>query len=211
MDIATCDELLTTTRAVRRRLDLTRDVPDDVITDCITVAIQAPTGGNQQAWRWLVIRDAATRTKIADIYRAVENGGFARRAARLESSDPQTSRVYRGASALLDVIDQVPVMVIPCALGRVDGASNDVASGFYGSIIPAVWSFMLALRSRGLGSVWISRHLEREADLAELLGIPPDVSQITLLPVAYTIGTDFRRAQRAPVESVMYRDRWGEA
>jgi nitroreductase len=210
MDLQSCDELLTTTRAVRRRLDLERPVPRDVVLDCLRVALQAPTGGNGQGWRWIVVTDPATRAAIAELYRGAEGGVFARRAEKLREADPQTSRVYESANLLLDILDKVPVLVIPCALGRVDGMPNSRTAGFYGSILPAVWSFMLALRARGLGSVWVTLQLEREREMAELLGIPDDVSQVAMVPVAYTVGTDFKPAKRKPVEEVTYWERWGQ-
>jgi nitroreductase len=209
MDINSCDELLTTTRAVRRRLDLDRPVPRDVVQECIRIALQAPTGGNGQGWRWLVVTDPVKRAAIADLYRDAENGAFARREEKLRETDPQTSRVYGSAGALLEVLDRVPVLVVPCALGRVDGMANAATAGYYGSILPAVWSFMLALRARGLGSVWVTLQLLREKEMAELLGIPDDVSQVAMVPVAYTVGTDFKPAKRKPMEEVTYWDSWG--
>lgn len=210
MDLTSCDELLTTTRAVRRRLDLERPVSRDVVQECIRIALQAPTGGNGQGWRWLVVTDPAKRAAIADLYRGAENGAFARRAEKLRTTDPQTSRVYGSANALLDVLARVPVLVVPCALGRVEGLGHAATAGYYGSILPAVWSFMLALRARGLGSVWVTLQLQREQEMAALLGIPDDVTQVAMVPVAYTVGTDFKPATRKPVEEVTYWDTWGE-
>ncbi len=203
----TPDELLTTTRAVRRRLDVTRPVPTEVILDCLRLAVQAPSGGNAQRWRWLVVDDPALRSAIAESYRAAALGKF--EAARDAATEPGVRRAYDGAVHLAKMLDDVPVLVIPCALGRVDGVSNSRAAGFYGSIIPAVWNFQLALRSRGLGSVYITAHLDQEAEVARLLGIPAGVTQVALIPVAYTRGTDFRPAARVPVEEVTYRNGWG--
>ena len=206
MDIASVDELLTTTRAVRKRLDLTRPVGREVILECIQLAMQAPTASNAQDWRWLVITDADKRAAIADIYRRVGAQYLADAAAN--ASDPQTQRVYASALSLTDTLAKVPVHVIPCLENRIDNANLLVAASAWASIIPAGWSFLLALRSRGLGSVWTTLHLAKEQEVAELLGIPPTVTQAALFPVAYTIGTDFRPAKRPPAETVTYWDTW---
>ena len=208
MDIGSVDELLTTTRAVRKRLDLTRPVGREVILECLQVAMQAPTASNAQDWRWLVITDADKRAAIAEIYRSIGAQYLAHLAAT--ESDPQTRGVYRGALGLTETLAEVPVHVIPCLQRRFDGNDLLVASSAWASIIPAGWSFLLALRSRGLGSVWTTMHLAKEQEVAELLGIPPTVTQAALFPVAYTIGTDFRPASRPPAETVTYWDTWGQ-
>lgn len=207
MDIATVDELLTTTRAVRKRLDLDRPVGRDVILDCIRLAMQAPTASNAQDWRWLVVTDADKRAAIADIYRRV--GAEYLAYAAKDASDPQTQRVYASARALTETLGRVPVHVIPCLNNRIDNSNLLTAASAWASIIPAGWSFLLALRSRGLGSVWTTMHLAKEQEVAELLGIPPTATQAALFPVAYTLGTDFRPAKRPPAETVTYWDTWG--
>jgi nitroreductase len=209
VDLASVDELLTTTRAVRRRLDLNRPVGREVIMECLQIAIQAPTSSNAQDWRWLVITDPAKRAAIADIYRSIGERYLPQMAA--SEADPQTQRVLGSAISLTDTLADVPVHVIPCLQRRFDGNDLIVASSAWASIIPAGWSFMLALRSRGLGSVWTTMHLARERDVAELLGIPDTVTQAALFPVAYTIGTDFQPASRPPAETVTYWDGWGES
>ena len=206
MDIASVDELLTTTRSVRKRLDLTRPVSRDVILECIQLAMQAPTASNTQDWRWLVITDAEKRAAVADIYRSI--GAEYLAVAAKDTSDPQTQRVYASALSLTDTLGQVPVHVIPCLENRIDNSNALTAASAWASIIPAGWSFLLALRSRGLGSVWTTMHLAREQEVAELLGIPATVTQAALFPVAYTIGTDFRPAVRPPAETVTYWDTW---
>ena len=208
MDLATVDELLTTTRAVRKRLDLTRPVGREVILECIRLAMQAPTASNAQDWRWLVITDADKRAAIAEIYRSV-GADYLAYAAK-EASDPQTQRVYASALSLTDTLARVPVHVIPCLDNRIDNSNMLTAASAWASIIPAGWSFLLALRSRGLGSVWTTMHLAKEQEVAELLGIPATVTQAALFPVAYTIGTDFRPARRPPAETVTYWDTWGQ-
>ncbi|AGZ49016.1 nitroreductase family protein [Mycobacterium kansasii] len=206
MDLASVDELLTTTRSVRRRLDLNRPVGREVILECLRLATQAPTASNAQDWRWLVITDADKRAAVADIYRSVGAEYLARAAAT--ASDPQTQRVYRSALGLTETLARVPVHVIPCLQRRIDESNRLVAASAWASIIPAGWSFLLALRSRGLGSVWTTMHLAKEKEVAGVLGIPDTVTQAALFPVAYTIGTDFRPAARPPVETVTYWDAW---
>jgi nitroreductase len=209
MDIATVDELLTTTRAVRKRLDLTRPVGREVILECIRLAMQAPTASNAQDWRWVIVTDADKRAAIADIYRGI--GAQYLAYAAENASDPQTRRVYQSAMSLTDTLARVPVHVIPCLEQRLDDAELGVAAAAWASIIPAGWSFLLALRSRGLGSVWTTMHLFKEKEVAELLGIPATVTQAALFPVAYTIGTDFRPASRPPAESITYWNSWGDS
>ena len=208
MDIASVDELLTTTRAVRKRLDLTRPVDRGVILECVRLAMQAPTASNAQDWRWLVITDADKRAAIADIYRGIGAEYLAQAAAT--APDPQTQRVYRSALGLTETLAKVPVHVIPCLERRFDGRDQLVAASAWASIIPAGWSFLLALRSRGLGSVWTTMHLAKEREVAELLGIPATVTQAALFPVAYTIGADFRPAVRPPAETITFWNTWGE-
>jgi nitroreductase len=208
MDIASVDELLTTTRAVRRRLDLTRPVGREVILECVRLAMQAPTASNAQDWRWLVITDANKRAAIADIYRSI-GAQYIPQAAE-NASDPQTRRVYANALGLTETLAQVPVHVIPCLAGRFDDSDRLAAASAWASIIPAGWSFLLALRSRGLGSVWTTMHLAKEQQVAELLGIPDTVTQAALFPVAYTIGTDFRPASRPPAETITFWNSWGD-
>jgi nitroreductase len=206
-DLAAVDHVLSTTRAVRRRLDLDRPVPREVVLECLRLAVQAPTGGNAQGWRWLVVTDPEKRAALAQLYTASGRDYLA--AAAEGATDPQMRRVYESALALTETLHRVPLHVIACIGGRVEGAANVMAASVYGSILPAVWSFQLALRSRGLGSVLTTLHLAREAEAAALLGIPNDVTQVALLPVAYTIGTDFKPAQRPPVEQITYWDTWG--
>ncbi len=208
MDIFTVDELLTTTRAVRKRLDLTRPVDRDVILECVRLAMQAPTASNAQDWRWMVITDADKRAAIAEIYRSIGAGYLTYAAAN--TSDPQTQRVYQSALGLTETLAKVPVHVIPCLQGRFDGIDYLAAASAWASIIPAGWSFLLALRSRGLGSVWTTMHLAREREVGELLGIPATVTQAALFPVAYTIGTDFRPARRPPAETITFWNTWGD-
>lgn len=209
-DIESTDRLLSTTRAVRRKLDLARPVPDEVLLECLRLAVQAPTPGNSQVWRWLVVRDQALKDGIGAVFREVGNAYMAAKVAALGSAaeTPRMQRNLASARHLIDIIEQVPVLVIPCLLGRPD-AGNAALSAYYGGIFPAVWNFQLALRSRGLGSTLTSYHLQQEAEVARLLDIPSDVTQAGLLPIAYTTTTDFRPAPRTPVEQLTYLDTWG--
>jgi nitroreductase len=207
VDISSVDELLTTTRAVRKRLDLTRPVGRDVILECVRLAMQAPTASNEQDWRWLVVTDADKRAAIAEIYHSIGAEYLAQAAAT--ASDPQTQRVYQSALGLTETLAKVPVHVIPCLDTRFDASNLLAAASAWASIIPAGWSFLLALRSRGLGSVWTTMHLAKEREVGELLGIPATVTQAALFPVAYTIGNDFRPASRPPAETITFWNTWG--
>jgi nitroreductase len=210
MDLTTVDQLLSTTRAVRKRLDLTRPVPPEVVVECLELAIQAPTGSNAQRWRWLVVTDPETRAAIAELYR---NPSGARQpsstpatpTAREADVEPtaQQRRVADSARYLTEHLHEVPVLVVPCT----EDAGG--AAGWAPSIYPAVWSFQLALRSRGLGSCITTVHLFRKDEAAALLGVPDGFVQACLVPVAYYTGDDFRPAVRRPVGEITYWNRWG--
>ncbi|MGY9057346.1 MAG: nitroreductase family protein [Alphaproteobacteria bacterium] len=212
-DFAETDRLLSTTRAVRKRLDLEKPVPDAVLRECLELTLQAPTGSNKQGWRWIVVKDAGKRAALADLYRAGA-GNYLKEGEKLAeaSGEAQNSRVFSSADYLAERLQDVPVHVIPCI--RVDHLPADpprrVWPGLMGSIMPAVWSFQLALRSRGLGSCLTTLHLSKEAEAAELLGIPEGIMQVGLLPVAYTIGTEFKPANRPPLDDVLHWDGWGD-
>lgn len=206
-DTTITDELLSTTRAVRRRLDLERPVDPQVILDCIALAQQAPTGTNAQSWRWVVVTEPDTKAALAELYRGGCLGYLEQ--GVVDEEDPQTRRVYESSLQLATTIEQVPVLVIPCIERRFDDAPLVVSASAFGSILPAAWSFLLALRSRGLGSVWTTAHLWNEGAAAALLGIPASVTQVAMFPVAHTIGTDFKRATRPPAESVTFWETWG--
>ena len=208
-DLQETDRLLSTTRAVRRRLDLERPVEREVILDCIRLSQQAPTASNTQKWRWMVVMDPEKRKALGEIYGRGKQ--FIEQAkAQVDADDAQTHRVYDSAAWLLDHIGEAPALVIPCVEGRVpDGAPSGMAAAVYGSIYPAMWSFQLALRSRGLGSTLTTIHLFSEKEVADLLGMPEDVMQVALLPVAYTKGTDFKIAKRPPPGEITHFDTWG--
>jgi nitroreductase len=180
-----------------------------VVLDCLRVATQAPSGGNIQPWRWLVVDDPEIRAGLADIYRK----GYGpyiemQKAAVVAAGGDDDNPVLRSSDYLAEHLHEVPVHVIPCLLSRLpERPTTADTAGFYGSIIPAVWSFMLALRSRGLGSAFTTLHLQHEREAAELLGVPDTVTMVALLPVAHVSG-DFRAADRKPVEAVTYWNGW---
>lgn len=210
---AITDHLLATTRAVRKRLDLTRAVPHELVLECIELALQAPAGGNVQRWRWVVVDEPALKVGLAELYRrAYAPYIAAQRAAVAEVGRTDAGAIIESSDHLARVLHEVPVMVVPCQLGRPepDWPQGQLA-GWYGSILPAVWSFMLAARSRGLGTTWTTLHLGYEAEAAELLGIPDTVSQVALVPVAFYTGEDFRRASRLGLDKVVYRNGWKPA
>jgi nitroreductase len=196
------DEVLTTTRAVRKRLDVSRRVSRAVIDECLELALQAPNGINQNRWRWIVVDDPATIEKIAAHYKAVV-AEYSKGLISKNTGVPGEEKILDSAMSLLNIIDKVPAMLIPLMPGRPEGKSVPEQGAMWGSIIQATWSFFLALRERGLGSVWMSAGIRREREVAELLGIPFDeYTQIGWFPIAYTIGTDFKKAWRKPVSEV---------
>lgn len=214
IDRISTDKLLTTTRSVRKRLDLSRAVEPEVVQECIEIAMQAPTGTNAQNWAFMVVTDAAKRKAIADAYRqggeVMSGSGYP---PPLEPGDPREHvmpKVMESAQYLGQVLEQVPVHVIACVKGRVESVPMVIAqASTYGSILPAAWSFMLALRSRGLGTAWTTIHLFQEKEISQLLGIPDDWTQTVLFPVAYYTGDDFRPAHRLPVDEMTHWDSWG--
>jgi nitroreductase len=205
------DDVLSTTRSVRKRLDLEKPVPRDVLMECLDLALQAPTGSNAQGWQWVFVEDADKKKALADIYRHNATPYLdAPRPTYGDTRDEQRPRVADSARYLNDHLHEVPVMLIPCLAGSPDEAIAGSA-GFWGSLLPAVWSFMLALRSRGLGSAWTTLHLVGKGEklAAEVLGIPFDeYRQGGLFPIAYTKGTDFRRADRLPAEQLTHWNSW---
>jgi nitroreductase len=214
IDRSAADKLLTTTRSVRKRLDLTRDVPMELIDECIEIAMQAPTGTNAQNWSFVVVTDPAKKQAIADFYRqAGETMSGSGYPPPLPEGDPREHvmpKVMESASYLGEILEQVPVFVIPCVQGRMETVPMIVAqASTYGSILPAAWSFMLAARARGLGTAWTTIHLFHHDEVSELLGIPQEWTQTVLFPVAYYTGDDFKPAHRLPAAPMIHRDTWG--
>lgn len=210
----TADEVLTTTRSVRKRLDFDRPVKREIIMECLEVALQAPTGSNRQGWQWVFVEDVDKKRALADIYRPNFEAYRGAPRPQYDSDDPRAGRaaaVVDSATYLSDNFEKAPVLMIPCIEGRTDNTPSATSASLWGSLLPAVWSFMLALRERGIGSAWTTLHLpnDGEQQAAELLGIPFDrYSQGGLFPIAYTKGTDFKPASRLPAAEVSHWDSW---
>jgi nitroreductase len=208
----TADEVLTSTRSVRKRLDFEKPVPREVLMECLDLALQAPTGSNAQGWQFVFVEDPEKKKALADIYRANATPYLdLPKPERGDLRDEQIGAVMDSAKYLNENFEKAPVLLIPCLEGRPDGAPAGMQASYWGSLLPAVWSFMLALRSRGLGSAWTTLHLigEGEKQAAEILGIPFDkYAQGGLFPIAYTKGTEFKKAKRLPAEQFAHWDTW---
>jgi nitroreductase len=214
MDLATVDHLLTTTRSVRKRLDFSKPVDLAVVGRCVEIAFQAPTGSNAQGWSFVVVTDADKRRGLAELYR---------KAFELYANNPdlrptfgdddlrmkQLPRVVESAMYLAGHMHEAPVLVIPCIEGRVENAGTLAQASVYGSILPAAWSFMLALRASGLATAWTTLHIMFEQDAAKILGLPEHVTQTALFPVAHYTGTDFKPAKRIPSAQLVHWNSWG--
>lgn len=207
--LAVVDHLLTTTRSVRKRLDFERPVPLEVIERCLEIATQAPSGSNRQGWHFLVITDPAKRQALGELYRRSFDIYNRERSAPTDpAAQAEQRKLIDSASYLSENMGRAPVLILPCISGRAESAGAQ--AGLWGSILPAAWSLMLALRARGLGSAWTTLHLRYEAEAAQMLGIPDTVTQAALLPVAWFKGDDFQPASRLPAREVTYWDSWGE-
>jgi nitroreductase len=213
IDIAAADELLTTTRSVRKRLDFGRPVADELILDCIRVALQAPTGSNMQGWSFVVVTDPAKKKALGDIYAKAFELYAMMPPPEYDADDPRAGsrdQVVDSATYLAEHMHEAPALVIPCIEMRVEEAGLLAQASIYGSILPAAWSFMLAARARGLGSAWTTLHLMYEEEARDVLGIPASITQAGLFPVAYYTGDDFKPAQRLPAEQLTFWNGWGE-
>ena len=207
----TAEEVLTSTRSVRKRLDFDRPVERGLIGRCIDIATQAPNGSNQQYWRWIVVDDPELRRRVADLYRAgmqhqIDNPGYRN---DVDYTTPEALRIGASVGYLAEHLHRVPALVIPVMEGKVEGLDTFAQASHWGSILPAVWNFMLALRAHGLGSAWTTVHLHKAGEMAELLGIPhQQTTQAGLFPVAYTRGTDFKKAARKSAREIVGWNRW---
>ena len=214
IDVAVADRLLSTTRSVRKRLDFERAVAPEVLEECLEIALQAPTGSNSQGWHFLIVTDRAQKSALSDLYRSASaKYADVPQVPRFEPDDPRAAQmrgILSSALYLNERLHEVPVMVIPCIEGRWDELSVFHQAGAYGSIFPAVWSFMLALRARGVGSSLTTMHLMYEEEAAAILGIPEEVTQVALLPIAYFTGDTFKAAGRIPAAERTYWGRWGK-
>ena len=216
------DELLSTTRAVRKRLDFDRPVEDKVVRECLELALQAPNGSNAQPWHFVVVTDEEKKAKLGEIYRRAftlyrDMDVSAHKLAEKQTNAldaAQMQRVVSSAEYLAENLERAPVLVIPCFEGRTDalqGPFSVIANASqYGSVLPALWSFMLAARARGLGTSWTTLHLMVEDEAAGILGIPyAEVTQTALTPLAYTKGTEFKSARRGkPLDQIVHTNAW---
>ena len=224
IDLNSVDHILNTTRSVRLRLDLERSVPRNLIDEALQIALQAPTGANTQTWRFLVVTDPKLKEGIADCYRkgaekymsdetAMTRTGVSA-SREFEENDlrqKQKTGVISSSVHLLENMHRVPAMIIPCIESRFEREEVFVQASMYGSILPATWSLMLALRARRIASAWTSLHLVYEQEVSDLLGIPEDITQAALLPIAWLLGGDLKVAKRLPLSEVVYTDKWGES
>jgi nitroreductase len=217
VDTTAIDHLLRTTRTVRKRLDITRPVPLDVIAECLEIALQAPTAGHSEGWHFVVVTEPALRAGIADIYRRARAAyhrrppSFLARVYAARPDDPRRARMRVSGDHLAAHLQDVPVHVLACIEGRAEDEGIFAQASLYGSILPAAWSLMLALRARGLGAAWTTDHLLLEREVAALVGLPADVTQAVLLAVAYYTGTGFKPASRKPLATVTHWNGWGLA
>jgi nitroreductase len=210
------DNVLTTTRAVRKRLDFDKPVPMSILRECLEIALQAPSGSNSQGWHFVLVTDPGKKKAIADLYLKAFNDYEAgpNQPTKQHLDDPSVAptqaRVLSSARYLADNLARVPAMLIPCLAARPDtpGLPQAALASLYGSILPATWSFMLAARERGLGTCWTTLHLTHEQEVAALLGIPDNVAQVALIPIAFTLGTEFTAAPRKDLDTVLHTDNW---
>jgi nitroreductase len=208
----TPDELLTTTRSVRKRLDFTRPVPDALVRECLEIALQAPSGSNRQGWHWIVVTDPAKRAGLGDLYRRavdsyLKSSGSAAKLFRDDATRaPVQERIGESVAYLGEHMGEAPVLVVPCL--KVGSLAAGNQAGLWGSLLPAAWSYMLAARARGLGTAWTTLHLMYEREAAELLGLPEGIAQAALIPTAYYTGETFKRAARLPLDEVLHVDGW---
>ena len=222
IDLESVDHVLNTTRSVRLRLDFEKEVPRKIIDEALTIALQAPTGANTQTWRFMVVTDPDLKLGIADCYRkgaekyvadatALTRTGVS--ATREFEPDDLRSKqkdgVLKSAGYLMENMQRAPALIVPCIESRFEKEDVFTQASMYGSILPATWSLMLALRARRIASAWTSLHLIYEQEAAQLLGIPADITQTALLPIAWLQGGDLGKAKRLPLEDVCHYNRWG--
>jgi len=212
-DLAVIDHLLTTTRIVRKRLDLTRPVDAKIIEQVIEIAVQAPTGSNAQGWHFVVVTDPEKKKATADLYRKGADM-YANRSRPEYGADDwrtkQRAQIAKSDAYLYKHLHEVPVLVFVCVEGRFEKEPQAVQASMYGSILPAAWSFMLALRARGVGAAWTTLALIHEKEVAQVLGIPDNITLAVMMPVAYYKGADFKPAKRLPAKEHTHWNTWGQ-
>ncbi|MFJ5992819.1 nitroreductase family protein [Lentzea sp. NPDC092896] len=192
------EDALTTTRAVRRRLDLERPVDLEIVLRCLETALQAPTGGDRQAWRFVVVTEPDLRAEVGRIYRRCFE----------ERTRGAAGRTYENAQHLATVMERVPVQIIPCVEVPGGHLPPRNQASLWAGLLPAVWSYMLAARGHGLGTCWTTAHLAAEEEVAALLGIPDGTRQAALIPTAHTLGATFLPARRRPLGDVLHLNGW---
>jgi nitroreductase len=207
MDLATVDKLLTTTRSVRRRLDLTRAVDPALIERCLEIAVQGPTGSNLCRYHFIVVTDAGKRATLAGFYRRAFDVFYP--PERLAARRQAAPRDVPSWTALAEQFQDVPTLIISCVEGRPEGLQPERLAGLYGNILPITWSLMLALRARGVGAAWTTIVFTYEKEVAALLGIPENLTPAVCLPIAYFTGDDFKPAKRIPAVERTYWNTWG--
>lgn len=205
IDVASVDHALTTTRAVRLRLDLERPVDNQIIYDCIDVAEQAPSGGNQGSRRWVVVRDPKIKQQLAELYMATGGEFMIGARDKIAGTGHPQERVMQSAAHLAEHLAEVPAIVIPTIMGVHDGSGRP---GLFDSVIQSVWSLCVALRARGLGTAWTTAILGKRDELRDVLGVPATSTQIAMIPVAWYTGTDFKRAPRYPAREITFIDQY---
>ncbi len=199
------DWALSTTRSVRRRIDWERPIEPEVIEAAIDVATQAPTGVQAESWRFLVLTEPEPKQAVATLYRsAFDRYVSARTQAQAEVAAPRPAQAQ-----LAERLAEMPALILVCAEGAPASDLTALQVGFYGSVLPAAWSLMVALRVRGIGSTWTSLHLLHADETARALGIPDGVTQTVLLPCGYTKDATLRPANRKPATEVAYWNQWG--
>jgi nitroreductase len=203
-------DVVETTRSVRRRLDFDRPIEPELIERCIDAAVQAPTGMNREAWRFLVLTEAEPKARVAELYRSGFDGLANRFRDQLppDLSDQKLPNERPTYVGLAENLHRMPALILVCSEGRPDPDNAAMQVAFYGSVLPAAWSLMLALRASGLGATWTTLLVTEEERVAKALGIPADVTQTILLPVAYTKGAVLKPAKRKPAREVTYWNRW---
>tara|TARA_B110000196_G_C20898373_1_gene544722 strand:+ start:39 stop:677 length:639 start_codon:yes stop_codon:yes gene_type:complete len=192
------DHYLSTVRSVRRRINFDKQIDDSVILECINIAVQAPTGRGDEGWRFLVVKNRGLKERVAFIYEEVLLSFIAEVGTPMKKSH----------QALIDRLSDFPSLIFVCKEG-VPETSFASQAAYFGSVLPAAWSLMVALRSRGIGSTWTTLLSSRHEEVAEVLGMPSSARQVVMLPVGYTLGAVLKKADRKDAATVSFLDSWG--
>jgi nitroreductase len=201
-------DTVTTQRAMRR---LKPDpIPEAALRQIMDAAICAPSGGNRQGWSFLVVRDAALRARLGELYREcwgelIKLPYYA--GAAKDPPDSPTGKMLASARHLGEHLGEAPVLILAC-IAMDASVAPSVTTG--SSVYPAVQNIMLAARALGIGSCLTTIHRYRDAQVKELLGIPPNIETAALIPLGYPLGK-FGRPPRRPLGEVAFADHWGQA